>query len=87
MEYLPRLSSKYEIPLDLVQLQWTLLPVKIHDVESYRHHLEAARRRLEARDPDDAHPLALANALSPPCGRTTQISRASAWSAIRRPVC
>ena len=65
-EYLPRLSSKYEIPLDLLQLQWRLLPVRIHSEESYGQHLENARRLLDSRDPDDAHPLALARALSLP---------------------
>lgn len=65
-EYLPRLSSKYEIPLDLLQLQWRLLPVRVHPEEGYRGHLEAARRLLASRDPEDAHPLALAQALSLP---------------------
>jgi predicted nucleic acid-binding protein len=66
MEYLPRLSSKYEVPLELLQLQWKLLPLQIHAAESYSGHLEAASRILAARDPEDAHPLALARALSLP---------------------
>lgn len=65
-EYLPRLSSKYGIPLDLLQLQWKLLPLQIHGAESYALHFEEARRLLAARDPDDAHPLALARTLSLP---------------------
>lgn len=65
-EYLPRLSSKYEIPLDVLQLQWRMLPVRIHLEESYQQHLEAARHLLASRDPEDAHPLALAQALSLP---------------------
>lgn len=66
MEYLPRLSSKYQIPLELLQLQWKLLPLEIHPLESYSQHLEDASRILAARDPEDAHPLALAQSLSLP---------------------
>jgi predicted nucleic acid-binding protein len=66
MEYFPRLSSKYKIPLELLQLQWKLLPIKIHGPESYWQHLASARQRLADRDLDDAHPLALAHALSLP---------------------
>lgn len=66
MEYLPRLSSKYAIPLELLQLQWKLLPLEIHPLDSYSGHFEAASRVLAARDPEDAHPLALARALSLP---------------------
>lgn len=29
-EYLPRLAAKYDLPEDLVQLQWRLLPVVLH---------------------------------------------------------
>lgn len=66
MEYLPRLSSKYEIPLEMLQLQWMLLPLQIHEVQSYKDRLEEARRLLGERDPDDAHPLALALTLGLP---------------------
>lgn len=65
-EYLPRLAAKYGLSLDLLQLQWKLLPLKIHGEESYRQHLEAARGLLDSRDPEDAHPLALARSLSLP---------------------
>jgi predicted nucleic acid-binding protein len=65
-EYLPRLSAKYEIPLDVLLLQWKLLPLQVHREERYRGYLEGARRLLSSRDPDDAHPLALAQALSLP---------------------
>lgn len=64
LEYLPRLASKYGLPLETLQLQWRLLPLEIHALESYQEHLEAARLILAARDPEDAHPLALARALS-----------------------
>jgi predicted nucleic acid-binding protein len=66
MEYLPRLSSKYEIPLEMLQLQWMLLPLQIHEVHSYLGQLEEARRLLGDRDPDDAHLLALARTLALP---------------------
>jgi predicted nucleic acid-binding protein len=65
-EYLPQLSSKYGIPLELLQLQWKLLPLNIRSSESYTGHFEVARQRLAMRDPDDAHPLALALSLSLP---------------------
>jgi predicted nucleic acid-binding protein len=65
-EYLPRLSSKYKVPLDLLQLQWKLLPLRIHGPEAYAHQMEEATRLLAARDPEDSHPLALARALSLP---------------------
>jgi predicted nucleic acid-binding protein len=66
IEYLPRLSSKYEVPLELLQLQWKLLPLQIHGPEIYVLHMEEATRLLAARDPEDAHPLALARAFSLP---------------------
>jgi predicted nucleic acid-binding protein len=65
-EYLPRLSSKYGIPFELLQLQWKILPLRVHSSESYAKHFESARARLISRDPDDAHPLALALSLSLP---------------------
>jgi len=65
-EYLPRLSSKYGIPLELLQLQWKLLPLNVHSPESYADHFETARQRVALRDPDDAHPLALALSLALP---------------------
>jgi len=54
-EYLPRLSSKYGIPLEFLQLQWKLLPLNVHSPESYADHFETARQRMAFRDPDDAH--------------------------------
>jgi hypothetical protein len=43
-----------------------LLPIVVHRVGDYEPHLEGAREALEARDPDDAHPLALSRALGLP---------------------
>jgi len=64
--YLPRLCEKFSLPRDVVELQWRLLPLRKHSEEDYEGHLGWARRRLEGRDPDDAHPLALARALRLP---------------------
>jgi len=65
-EYLPRMAGKYRLPLDLVELQLRLLPMRLHPEADYAHHLGAARTDLAARDPDDAHQLALARALGLP---------------------
>jgi hypothetical protein len=65
-EYLPHLANKYRLPLDLLQLQWRLLPVRLHPEPDYAAHLPQAQADLAARDPDDAHPLALARALNLP---------------------
>jgi predicted nucleic acid-binding protein len=59
-EYLPRLAGKYRLPEDVVELQWRLLPVVIHAEAEYAAHLAKARARLQDRDPEDAHALALA---------------------------
>jgi len=65
-EYLPRLSSKYGLPEQLVWMLWRLLPVCLHDAQNYAKHMPAARRDLADRDLDDAHPLALARTLDTP---------------------
>jgi len=65
-EYLPALAAKYRLSPELVQMQWSLLPIRVHDEAEYAAHLDHARSRLAARDPDDAHPLALARALGLP---------------------
>ena len=65
-EYLPRLSSKYGLPELLATMLWRLLPVSMHEESDYAKHLRTARRDLAERDPDDAHPLALARALEVP---------------------
>jgi predicted nucleic acid-binding protein len=49
-----------------VELQWRLLPVLFHPEADYESHLKQARADMAARDPDDAHPLALARALNLP---------------------
>jgi len=65
-EYLPRLAARYDLPMNLVELQWRLLPMKLHPQPDYAGQLEAARTDLADRDPDDAHPLALARTLGLP---------------------
>jgi predicted nucleic acid-binding protein len=64
--YLPRLADRYRLPIDLVELQWHLLPLILHPPADYAGELTRARRELAGRDPDDAHPLALARRLGLP---------------------
>jgi predicted nucleic acid-binding protein len=59
-EYLPLLAAKYDLPGDLVQLQWRLLPVVFHAESEYSERLSDALEHLQERDPEDAHALALA---------------------------
>ena len=66
LEYLPVLAEKYGLPADLLALQWRLLPLRFHEAADCASHLAEAHRDLAARDPDDAHPLALARALGLP---------------------
>lgn len=65
-EYLPRLSTQYRLPARLVELNWSLLPLRLHELDEYREELRTASRDLASRDPDDAHPLALARHLGLP---------------------
>ena len=65
-EYLPRMAATYRLPIELVELQWRLLPLHVHSESSYRDQLARARRDLASRDPEDAHPLALARHLGLP---------------------
>jgi predicted nucleic acid-binding protein len=65
-EYLPRLASKYGVLLETLQLQWKLLPVRIHAYAEYAHRFEESRSIMDLRDSDDAHLLALSLALGLP---------------------
>lgn len=65
-EYLPSLAEKYRLSREIVEIQWRLLPVRIHDEADYAPRLEHARSLLAERDPDDAHCLALAMTLKLP---------------------
>lgn len=65
-EYLPELTEKYELSELLIQMRWRLLPVGVHSLDIYAEHFPWARQCLGDRDPDDAHPLALARTLDIP---------------------
>lgn len=59
-EYLPHMARK------LVEMQWKLLPLRIHPLGAYRSRLQRAIADLKRRDPEDAHALALARSLTLP---------------------
>ena len=65
-EYLPHMAGKYELPVEFVEMQWKLLPLRIHPADDYRRHLRKAITDLKDRDPEDAHALALSRALDLP---------------------
>jgi predicted nucleic acid-binding protein len=65
-EYLPYMASKYGLPVELVEMQWKLLPLRIHPADEYRNQLPQAIADLKDRDPEDAHALALARSLTLP---------------------
>jgi predicted nucleic acid-binding protein len=65
-EYLPEVSHKYKLPVELVRLQWKLLPVRLHREEDYKAYLPEALAELKDRDPEDAHVLALAKSKTLP---------------------
>ncbi|HEX2645475.1 MAG TPA: PIN domain-containing protein [Thermoanaerobaculia bacterium] len=64
--YFPTLAEKFHLPLALMELEWKLLPLRLHPLETYREHLDWALSLLIHRDADDAHPLALARTLGLP---------------------
>jgi predicted nucleic acid-binding protein len=66
VKYLPYMAGKYELPLELVEMQWKLLPLLLHSTDEYRSQLPQALADLKDRDPEDAHALALARALTLP---------------------
>ena len=65
-EYLPHMAGKYDLPVEFVEMQWKLLPLRIHPVDDYRRRLRKAITDLTGRDPEDAHALALARSLALP---------------------
>ena len=65
-EYLPYMASKYELPIELVEMQWKLLPLRIRPTDEYRSQLPQTIADLKERDPEDAQALALARALTLP---------------------
>ena len=66
IEYLPVMATNYELPMQFLEMQWKLLPLRIHAEGSYRRQLEKALSDLAKRDPEDAHALALARRLELP---------------------
>ena len=65
-EYLPQMARKYGLSIELVEMQWKLLPLRLHSIADYRRRLPQALIDLARRDPEDAHALALARSLSLP---------------------
>ena len=65
-EYLPLMASKYKLQVELVEMQWKLLPLRIHPLPDYQAHMSQAIEDLTNRDPEDAHALALARSLELP---------------------
>jgi len=65
-EYLPHMARKYELPVELVEMQWKLLPLRMHPLDKYHSRLPHALADLKDRDPEDAHALALARSLTLP---------------------
>ena len=65
-EYLPYMARKYGLRVEFVEMQWKLLPLRIHRVDDYRDLLQQAVVDLKHRDPEDAHALALARSLALP---------------------
>src|SRR5262245_55471077 len=61
-EYLPEMAQKYGLPVELVSLQWKLLPVRLRREED-KAHLPTALAELKNRNPEDAHVLALAKSV------------------------
>lgn len=62
-EYLPEMAQKYRLPVELVSLQWKLLPLQLYREEDYEAYLRDALAELKNRDPEDAHVLALAKSV------------------------
>jgi len=65
-DYLPLMASKYKLQIELVEMQWKLLPLRIHRLRGYQARLSQAIQDLRHRDPEDAHALALARSLDMP---------------------
>jgi predicted nucleic acid-binding protein len=65
-EYLPLMARKYGLQAELVEMQWKLLPLRVHPLTNYRVRLSRAIDTMKRRDPEDAHALALAWSLDLP---------------------
>jgi len=65
-DYLPLMATKYHLQLELVELQWRLLSLRVHPLSDYDARLQRAIDDMKQRDPEDAHALALARSLDLP---------------------
>src|SRR5262249_33995029 len=65
-DYLPLMATKYHLQLELVELQWKLLSLRVHPLSDYDARLQPAIDDMKQRDPEDAHALALARSLDLP---------------------
>ena len=65
-EYLPVMAAKYHLQIELVEMQWKVLSLKIHPLSDYGARLQRAIDDMEQRDPEDAHALSLAWSLDLP---------------------
>jgi hypothetical protein len=65
-EYLPSMAGKYGLAAELVELQWSLLPLRLHAPRVYRGRFAWAEQALGQRDPEDALALSLAAVLGLP---------------------
>ena len=66
LEYLPAMAAQYGLEPVILELQWKLLPTRVHPFEAYQRHFASAVGALSKRDPEDAHALALARRLRIP---------------------
>jgi predicted nucleic acid-binding protein len=65
-EYLPLMARKHGLPPEMVDLQWQILPLVVHEASEYSGHLPKPLADLRDKDPEDAHALALARSLGYP---------------------
>jgi predicted nucleic acid-binding protein len=85
-EYLPLMAAKYNLQIELVEMQWKLLPLRIYPLRTYQTRLSQAIEDLKHRDPEDAHTLALARSLALPIwsnDRDFQSVRVDCYSTAR----
>jgi predicted nucleic acid-binding protein len=65
-EYLPLMAAKYHLQIELVEMQWKLLALRVHPLSDYEARLQRAMDDMKQRDSEDAHALALARSLDLP---------------------
>lgn len=65
-DHLPALAEKYGLEAKVLEANLLALGIVAYGPKKYRGKLDEAKRRMEARDPDDVPLLALALALHVP---------------------